>query len=465
MFSSFAFAQNMSVESFRCLETDLSASYAKVEDINNQICALLKVSLPISGVEFTGTGLESYEQRTGEYWVFVSPGMKFITIKHRDFHPIRNYAFPQRIESARTYEMVVKVDAIPQPIDSASMMSAMEQKLLEMEQRLGELISNQNAQQAPTPQPNQVIPPSQPLIKNNPSQFKLLKTLNCKGVQTISYSPDGRKFAAGRRDKIIEIRDANTYKCLKKLYVGCPVYNLAYSPDGTKIASADNEIIEIWDVNTGNCLKTWRADMGYCASFAWSPDGKRIVSTTNNEAVNIWDVNTGRLLRKLQLKNTVEELLFSPDGSNIVIIASDIIKLDANTFELLHINDEQYISTNGCGSYSPDGSKITAGNYTDEIKIWDANTLRCIQTLKGHSSSYEKKKPIDVGFVFYSPDGTKIMSSIRDCNIKIWDANKGECLQTLVDHTEYVISGSWSPDGRKFVSASYDETIKIWGCE
>ncbi len=77
---------------------------------------MIKVSLPLSGVEFSGTGLESYEQKTGEYWVFVSPGMKFITIKHRDFHPIRNYAFPQRIESARTYEMVVIANKItPNP--------------------------------------------------------------------------------------------------------------------------------------------------------------------------------------------------------------------------------------------------------------------------------------------------------------------------------------------------------------
>ena len=66
LLGSFAFAQHMSVSSFRYLENDLTASYAKVEDINNQICALIKVSLPLSGVEFSGTGLESYEQKTGE---------------------------------------------------------------------------------------------------------------------------------------------------------------------------------------------------------------------------------------------------------------------------------------------------------------------------------------------------------------------------------------------------------------
>ena len=65
LLGSFAFAQHMSVSSFRCMENDLTARVANVEDINNELCALIKVSLPLSGVEFSGTGLESYEQNTG----------------------------------------------------------------------------------------------------------------------------------------------------------------------------------------------------------------------------------------------------------------------------------------------------------------------------------------------------------------------------------------------------------------
>ena len=328
LFSSFAFAQNMSVESFRCLETDLSASYAKVEDINNQICALLKVSLPISGVEFTGTGLESYEQRTGEYWVFVSPGMKFITIKHRDFHPIRNYAFPQRIESARTYEMVVKVDAIPQPIDSASMMSAMEQKLLEMEQRLGELISNQNAQQAPTPQPNQVIPPSQLLIKNNTSQFKLLKTLtgHKNWVKFVSFSPDGTKIVSASYDYTIKIWDANTGTCLQTLKGHKNwVRFVSYSPDGRKIVSvSDDKKIKIWDANTGACLQTLTGHTSNVFSATYSLDGRKIVSASRDKTIKIWDANTGECLQSLTGHTEgVNSATFSPDGRKIVSASDD----------------------------------------------------------------------------------------------------------------------------------------------
>ena len=112
LFSNFAFAQHMSVESFRYLENDLSARTAKVEDINNELCALIRLNTPERGFEFTGCNVEKTEQKTGEIWVFVSPGVKFITIKHRDFGVIINYPFPESINSGCVYEMKLRTARI-----------------------------------------------------------------------------------------------------------------------------------------------------------------------------------------------------------------------------------------------------------------------------------------------------------------------------------------------------------------
>ena len=119
LISSFVFAQHMSVESFRCFENDLSARAAKVEDINNELCALIILNTPEQGFEFAGCNVEKVEQKTGEIWVFVSPGVKFITIKHRNFGSIRNYAFPQRIESGYVYEMKIRTAKITQIVEES----------------------------------------------------------------------------------------------------------------------------------------------------------------------------------------------------------------------------------------------------------------------------------------------------------------------------------------------------------
>ena len=71
----------------------------------------------------------------------------------------------------------------------------------------------------------------------------------------------------------------------------------------------------------------------------------------------------------------------------------------------------------------------------------------------------------EVFSVAFSPDGTKIISDSLDGTIKIWDANTGECLETLEGHSKSVYSVAFSPDGTKIISGSDDDTIKIWGEE
>ena len=62
----------------------------------------------------------------------------------------------------------------------------------------------------------------------------------------------------------------------------------------------------------------------------------------------------------------------------------------------------------------------------------------------------------------FSPDGTKVVTGSHDRTVRIWDAVTGECEQTLEGHSSYVSSASFSPDGTKVVSSSNDATVRIW---
>ena len=106
-----AFAQTISVSSFKLLETDLTANTAGTmeTDQNGETAALIKVVTTQTGFTFDGgaLGIVKTKQTPGEVWVYIPKGSKKISIKHPQLGVLRDYYYPISIEAARTYEMIL----------------------------------------------------------------------------------------------------------------------------------------------------------------------------------------------------------------------------------------------------------------------------------------------------------------------------------------------------------------------
>ena len=97
-------AQELGVVSFEKLPNDMAARVNNVRDVNGDLCALLKIETSATGFHFQGF-VEKTEQQVGEIYVYVTPGIRFLTIKHQQLGVLRNYEFPQAIESGCVYAM------------------------------------------------------------------------------------------------------------------------------------------------------------------------------------------------------------------------------------------------------------------------------------------------------------------------------------------------------------------------
>ena len=106
-----AFAQNVSVKSFKPLPMDMTAISleGKRLDQNGEVAALIKVVTTEKDFSFEGgtLGIVDSQQRKGEVWVWVPRGLRKITILHEKLGVLRDYRFPVEIEAERTYEMVL----------------------------------------------------------------------------------------------------------------------------------------------------------------------------------------------------------------------------------------------------------------------------------------------------------------------------------------------------------------------
>jgi WD40 repeat protein len=73
------------------------------------------------------------------------------------------------------------------------------------------------------------------------------------------------------------------------------VNSVAYSPDGRRLATAsDDGTIKLWDTGTGQEVFTLRGHTSRVLCVAFSPDGRRIVSGSSDQTAKVWDVDASR---------------------------------------------------------------------------------------------------------------------------------------------------------------------------
>lgn len=113
--SSILHAQKYSVSSFKILTNDVSAFIEPIRDLNDEDCALIKVQANKDFAFSTPLGIVKRIDKIGEIWLYIPRGSKMITLKHPEWGVIRDYTFPQKIESHIAYELRIKEPEINNP--------------------------------------------------------------------------------------------------------------------------------------------------------------------------------------------------------------------------------------------------------------------------------------------------------------------------------------------------------------
>jgi WD40 repeat protein len=69
-----------------------------------------------------------------------------------------------------------------------------------------------------------------------------------------------------------------------------PVYSVAFSPDGRRLASASwDRTVKLWDTRTGQEVLSLRGHPGPVSCVAFSPDGNRLASAGYDPTVKVWN--------------------------------------------------------------------------------------------------------------------------------------------------------------------------------
>ena len=275
---------------------------------------------------------------------------------------------------------------------------------------------------------------------------------------------------------------------------GGKVYDVKYSPDGTRLVAASTNGLWLYDSAASDPVAL-KSDRNPFRAFAvaFSPEGQTLAATAR-DSFGVWDAVTGELkhshhVRKLLSLYFIRLFAFSPDVRTLAVATDGVLRLwDTETGELTHTLGGERFGDIMSLAFSPDGRTLASGHRAHgvwmsiadaTIRLWDAATGELKDTLSEILSL-----PTNIA---YSPDGrTLAVGHMHTAPghdawgwVTLWDAATGTLRHRLggltpdVLHIGSIRSLTFSPDGRTLAivrwpaSNSGDKlgTVRLWDTE
>jgi small GTP-binding protein len=239
------------------------------------------------------------------------------------------------------------------------------------------------------------------------------------------------------------------------------IYAYAFSLDGKRAISTGTNAPQLWDAETGRCLRACQSHRGPFESVAWSTDHSQALSGEERGNVRLWDMETGRCLRVLsghELGGNVVSLAWSPDQRCALSGSLDrTVRLwDVETGQCLRVL-EGHSETVRTISWSIDQLCAVTGSRDKTVRLWDVKTGRCVRIFEGHTD--------DVHSVVWIADQRRVLSGSNDKTVRVWEGETGLCLRVLEGHTGRISTLAWNAGERLLLSGSWDKTLRLWEVE
>ena len=252
----------------------------------------------------------------------------------------------------------------------------------------------------------------------------------------------------------------------------CGVTSLAISPDGLTLAAGlGSGAVTLMNIASGQEIQTLAAYRGLGDTFdslmvldlAFSPDGKKLVLSTDYGSIRIWDLVKGDAyaLPRTSLAPALSRLALSPDGKTLAYIIDNdsavfLLDMDSQQFEKYPLPSGEKITSL---AFNPNRRSLALGLADNTIQLWDLQSHQPLGVpLNGHRG--------EVMVLAFNPDGHRLASLDWEHTAIMWDLQAGERLLTTTDNaSDSVTNIALSADGRYLATSAdieFGTRLFVW---
>jgi len=289
-------------------------------------------------------------------------------------------------------------------------------------------------------------------------------------VLSLDVRSDGRELAAGSggHDHMVSLWSLDGGGVVGDLPVdrgGIPA--VQYSRDGSLIAAAGGNRVDVWDTRDGTRLGLGIGFDHDAKGIAFAPDDRRIFAGSFDRSARLVDLPSGEVAdccsdnrpANRRTPDHIMSVAWSPDGQ-YVVTGGRSEEYGENYAYLWQVSTGQRLRIFGpvesqvsSAAFSPDGRYLLASSH-GSAWIWDVQTGETLRRLD-HQGAF-------LTSAIWLPDGRHVVTGGRDRLVRVWDVDRGVEVRRFEGHTAQVNGIKALDDGKVIASASQDGTIRLW---
>ncbi|APR86821.1 WD-40 repeat protein [Minicystis rosea] len=236
-----------------------------------------------------------------------------------------------------------------------------------------------------------------------------------------------------------------------------PIRLLAIHPNGSRVFSASEHCIKVFDWETRRLVMELPYESGPRDRLVVAPDGRLLAIAPNG--VRGWNLETGEERSRSMALGNIHRVVSLDDGGHRVLASfgKTCTIWDLVTFEPLRelSHDGMYVRD---ATLSKLGDRVVSIDDHDVLYVWDAESGARISTWPRTTYCDPTLPPKAIKL---DPDGRWVLSTTLVDTV-LWDVERGERAWQLSGPSPMLSLFLVSPDGRTVVLSGHNDGLELW---